>query len=280
MTDRAMDPVLEFADNARRENAFVAGARDLRDGLSKYRLWTMLAWNDIRQRYRRSIIGPFWITISMGLFIALLGVIYAKLFHQDIAVFLPYIAAGIISWGFVSSTITEGCNVFLEGAAVIQQIRLPYSVYPLRLIWRGFLIYLHTIVLFVPILFFFPLDVSAETLLFIPGMALIMLNQVWVVVVVGVLSTRFRDVVPIIGTIVPVAMIATPIMWPVHVLHGSPLIYEINPFYHMIEITRAPLLGELPALHSYLVVLAICIVGHVVALYTLGRASRRIAYWL
>ena len=81
------------------------GARDIRDGLANWRLWSMLGWNDIHQRYRRSALGPFWITISMAIFIVLLGFIYSKLFHQDIAVYLPYIAMGLITWGFISGTI-------------------------------------------------------------------------------------------------------------------------------------------------------------------------------
>src|SRR3984957_6061569 len=91
------------AENSSSDRASTSGARDLYDGLMNWQLWSMLGWNDIRQRYRRSALGPFWITISMAIFIVLLGFIYSKLFHQDIAVYLPYIAMGLITWGFISS---------------------------------------------------------------------------------------------------------------------------------------------------------------------------------
>src|SRR5712672_3857854 len=80
------------------------GVRDLIEGMANWRLWSMLGWNDIHQRYRRSAFGPFWITISMAIFVVLLGVIYSKLFHQELAVFLPYIAMGLIIWGFIAGT--------------------------------------------------------------------------------------------------------------------------------------------------------------------------------
>src|ERR1700738_627482 len=123
------------------------GVRDLCAGLANGRLWSMLGWNDIHQRYRRSALGPFWITISMAIFIVLLGFIYSKLFHQELAEFLPYIAMGLIVWGFISGTTTEACGVFIENAGIIKQIRLPYSIYAMRMIWRRFLVFLHPVVL-------------------------------------------------------------------------------------------------------------------------------------
>lgn len=118
------------------------GLRDLYQGIGNFPLWSMLGWSDIRQRYRRSALGPFWITLSTGLFIALLGVIYSRIFNQDIATYLPYIAVGLICWGFISGTTMESCVVYIEGTAVIKQVRLPYSIYPLRMIWRSFIVVL------------------------------------------------------------------------------------------------------------------------------------------
>src|SRR5258708_1090810 len=97
------------------------GARDIGEGLARWQLWSMLGWNDIHQRYRRSAIGPFWITISMAIFIVMLGFIYSKLFHQELAVFLPYIAMGLITWGFISGTTTEACNAFIDNVGIIKQ---------------------------------------------------------------------------------------------------------------------------------------------------------------
>src|SRR5437763_1876729 len=109
-----------------------AGAQDMIAGFRAWRLWTMLGWNDIVQRYRRSALGPFWITLSMAIFIVLLGVIYSRIFKMDIAIYLPYIAMGIILWRFVSGTTNESCSAFVENGAIIKQISLPYTLYVLR----------------------------------------------------------------------------------------------------------------------------------------------------
>jgi ABC-type polysaccharide/polyol phosphate export permease len=257
-----------------------AGARDLAEGMANWRLWSMLGWNDIRQRYRRSAFGPFWITISMAIFVLLLGVIYSKLFHQELAVFLPYIATGLIIWGFIAGTTTDACSQFVENAGIIRQIRLPYTIYAMRMIWRSFIVFLHTVVLIVPIAFFFHMKFGWGTLLVIPGMLFVVLNQVWVAIVIGMLATRFRDITQLVATGIQISMFVTPIMWPLSAIPDARFIADINPFYHLIELVRAPLLGSTAEPLSWIVVLAMCVVGYGLAAMTLARASPKVVYWL
>lgn len=280
MTDQTAHPGDLAAEESRVHGRPLSGWRDLYEGLSNFRLWSMLGWNDIRQRYRRSTLGPFWITISMAIFIVLLGVIYSKIFSQDIAVYLPYIAMGLITWWFISGTTVEACNAYIEGGGIIKQIRLPYTIYPMRMIWRSFIVFLHTIVLIVPIALFFRMDIGMGALMAIPGMFLVVLNQIWVAIVVGVLSTRYRDIVQLVTTTIQISMFATPIMWPVSAIPDARFIAEVNPFYHLVELVRAPLLGGAVEPLSWIVVLAMCGVGYVLAVFMLARANRRLVYWL
>src|ERR1700722_6384054 len=258
----------------------ILGFRDLFAGLANWQLWSMLGWNDIQQRYRRSAFGPFWITISMAIFIVLLGFIYSKLFHQDIAVFLPYIAMGLITWGFISGTTVEACSAFIENTGIIRQIRLPYSIYIMRMVWRGFIVFLHTVVLIIPIAIYFRMEVGWSSLLAIPGMLLVVLNQIWLAIVIGVVATRFRDTVQLVTTAIQILMFVTPIMWPVSAIPDARFIAEINPFFHLIQLVRAPLLGDVAEPLSWIGVFGMCIVGYGLAAVALTRASPRLVYWL
>jgi ABC-type polysaccharide/polyol phosphate export permease len=255
-------------------------ATEIIDGFFAWRVWTILGWDDIRQRYRRSILGPFWITLSMGVFIFVLGVIYGRLFHMNLATYMPYLSVGYIVWGFMSAVANDSCGAFHEGGRIIKQIKLPYSTYVLRVICRNFIVFLHTIVIFIPVAIYFKTTPDWKALLAIPGLFLVIVNTTWVATVLAIISTRYRDVQPIVGTIVQLMMFATPIMWSVSSLGGETIVAEVNPVYHLIEIVRAPMLGAAPEFRSWLVAGGLAAAGSLLAAGLLISKSRRIVFWL
>jgi lipopolysaccharide transport system permease protein len=254
--------------------------RDFYEGIMAWPLWSSLAWNDIKQRYRRSVLGPFWITLSMGVLVIVLGYIYSNIFHTKIETYLPFLSLGFILWGFISTTVTEGCNAFRESARIIKQIKVPYSIHILRVLWRNFIVLLHTIVIFVPVSLVFALKPNIAILLALPGLVLLCVNLAWLELVLAILSTRFRDVPLIVATLVQVMIFATPIMWPVETLGDRLFIANVNPVYHLIELVRAPLLGETPAALSWIVAAGMAVAGWLVALTLFNRVSRAIVFWL
>jgi lipopolysaccharide transport system permease protein len=254
--------------------------RDLFSAVRNWTLWTALGWNDIRQRYRRSVLGPFWITCSMAVFITLLGVIYGNIFKIELRTYLPYLTLGYIIWGFVSQATNESSIAFQESERIIRQIRLPYSIFVLRVVWRNFIVFLHTIVIFVPVAMFYDVRPGLVGLLALPGLALVYINQVWVTLALAIICTRYRDVQQIVATAIQLMLFATPIMWPISALSNAAIIAYVNPLYHMIELVRAPMLGEIPSKLSWLVVIACAVVGWTIAILLLRRATQRLVFWL
>lgn len=265
---------------SRYQNLRLAIDRELLAALRAWPLWAMLGWNDIRQRYRRSVLGPFWITLSMAIFITFLGAIYSRIFHIEINTYLPYLALGYIVWGFISQTTNESSVAFQEGERIIRQIRLPYAIFVLRIVWRNFIVFLHTIVIFVPIVFIFDVKLGVVSFLALPGLLLLYINQVWMTLVLAILTTRYRDLQQIVATAIQLALFATPIMWPISALGSATIIAYINPIYHFIDLVRAPMLGAAPSLMSWLVALGCALIGWVIAVLLLHRASRRLVFWL
>jgi ABC-2 type transport system permease protein len=254
--------------------------RDLLSAFMAWPLWTMLGWNDIRQRYRRSTLGPFWITLSMAVFIGVLGVIYSRIFHVDVKTYLPFLTGGYVTWGFISQVVNESCGAFQEGERIIKQIRLPYGLYVFRVIWRSFIVFLHTIVIFIPVALVFHVSLKFTTFLIIPGLVLLLANLSWIGLTLAILATRFRDMVQIVATLTQILMFATPIMWPVSSLGEATWIANINPLYHVIELVRAPLLGSEPGLLSWAVAIGTLVLGSALSLKLLDRASNRVVFWV
>jgi ABC-type polysaccharide/polyol phosphate export permease len=253
---------------------------DVYRGFRAAPLWLLLGWSDIRLRYRRSVLGPFWITISMAVLIIVLGFVYSKIFHTDIRTYLPYLALGFIVWGFITSSTNEACGAFGDSGAIIKQIGIPFSVFVFRVVWRNFIVLLHTIILVIPIWLFFEITPGWVSFLALPGIVLVFINQCWLGICLAVLSTRYRDIPPIVATVLQITVFATPIMWPVSSLGDNHFIAYVNPFYHLIEIVRGPLSGEFPPLLSWEVAITGDVLGLILAAWLLQRARRTIVYWL
>lgn len=258
------------------------GARalqDVVDGARAIHLWGLLGWQDVRQRYRRSTLGPFWLTISMGALVGGLGFLYAGLFKIGVADYLPFIAVGFIVWALISSLLTDGCTTFIDAESIIKQVALPLSIHVYRVVWRNFIILAHNVIIYAVVVLFFPVQPGWAGLLALPGLALLCLNGVWIGLLLGLVSARFRDVPQIVASVVQIAFFLTPIIWKPELLPERALLLELNPFFHLVEVVRAPALGHVPEPASWLAVLGITLGGWLVTLLMYRRFHWRIPYW-
>ena len=253
---------------------------DIVEGARAWHLWSMLGWQDIRQRYRRSKLGPFWLTISMGALVGGLGVLYAGFFKVEIADYLPFIAVGFIVWGLISGLIVEGCDAFIRAEGIIKQVELPLSVHVYRVVWRSAIIFAHNAVIYVVVAIIFSIQPGWTGLLAFPGLALVCLNGIWLGLLFGLVSARFRDVPQIVASVVQIAFFLTPIIWKPELLPGRALILDANPFYHFLELVRGPALGQSPELVSWIAVLGITVCGWAATLAMYRVYRWRIAYWV
>ena len=254
--------------------------RDLADGFGKSWMWVALALQDIKLRYRGSVLGPLWLTISTLVMVVAIGVIYGRLFHADIANYLPYLALGLIVWQTFSSIITEACEIFLRERSVIQQVPIPFSIHAYRNVCRNFIVLAHNLVI-VPIgLVFFAIPIDWHVLEIIPGLLLLAINGLWISILLGLISARFRDVPPIVASFLQVLFFVTPIFWPVEMLGNWQSIAALSPLFAAIDVVRAPLLGAATVGSSWIVLMIMTILGCSVTFAAFARFRTRIAYWI
>jgi ABC-2 type transport system permease protein/lipopolysaccharide transport system permease protein len=259
---------------------YVDAIGDLIEGLRMWELWSTLGWHDIRQRYRRSVIGPFWLTLSMGVMIGGLAYLYAGLFRQDIQTYLPYVATGMIVFSLISSLASEGASIFIGSSSLILQLRAPLSIYIYQMLWRNILIFCHNISIYALIVLFIKVDFGWNFFLAFIGLFLLTLNGLWTGIILGGLSARFRDVPPIVASVMQVAFFLTPVFWTAASLSGRAFFIHFNPFYYFVEIVRMPLLGKTPPAEIWIGVLAINLVSCLVAIAMYPRFRSRVAYWV
>lgn len=259
------------------------GWQDIAEGLQKWPVWLMLAYQDIKLRYRRSVLGPFWITISMAITVYSMGFLYAHLFHVELEKYYPFLVAGMLAWSLISTIVMELTEALTASESLIKGFKLPYSLYIHRIVARNLIIFFHNILVIIPILLIFHkfASVNWRTLMLIPGLLLIYLNSFMFGLVIASVCARYRDVAQIIKNLVQVIFFITPIMWGPEILKGiSVWIVDLNPFYAFVELVRAPLIGTLPTLSNLIMVGVISVLGFALSYKLFFRTRARIIYWL
>ena len=268
------------ATNSLWPKRIAAGWRDVKGGFVAWRIWGTMGWQDIRQRYRRSILGPFWITLSMAMMIAAVAVTFGTLFGADMASYLPFLTLGLLIWQFMSTSVTDGCQAFTHAEVYIKQVELPLTTYVFRFVWRNLLLFFHNAAVYLLLALILGLWPSPMALLAIPGLLIVILNSLWMGLLLGCLSTRFRDVPMIVTNVMQFFFFLSPVMWRPEQLAGRHAVVMWNPFYHLIELFRAPLLGHEPELASWLVGLGFLVFGGAFTFVFFARFRNRIPYWL
>lgn len=266
--------------DGRRNNPSTVAINDILEGVSLWPLWVRLGWNDILQRYRRSLLGPFWLTASMAIMVIALGVLYAELFKTPVHDLLPFLCVGLLIWNLLASFLTEAGSLFTGSESYIKQIRLPYSAYVYRSAWAKLIIFFHNFVIYFGVLLYFQIWPGAAALLAIPGLALVVINGALASLWIGIVSARFRDIPQVIASLVQIVFFITPIFWKPDLLKTRTYIADLNPAFHLIEIVRQPLLGAMPSEKSYLAVLLITAINLGVTGFFFVRFRSRIAYWV
>jgi ABC-type polysaccharide/polyol phosphate export permease len=256
--------------------------QDLVGGLSRTDLWGRLGWLDVKRRYRRTLLGPFWTSISLTFYVVAVGIVGAGLWHQNIREYLPFLVSGMIAWLLVSCIINESCTLLVTGHALFRNVKFDYSILAYALVWRNLIVFFHNLVVYVIIVGALkPGLIGFTALLAIPGVIFVGANGVWIALLCGMFCLRYRDVTQIVGSIIQIAMLITPIFWPPDSLEGVRRLFfvETNPLYHMVDLVRGPLLGEVPGPVSYVVVLLITAAGWLLTYRVFSHFRKRIAYW-
>ena len=204
---------LEFRPGDVRRQQTALAWQDIRDGLRMWRLGVTLGWLDIRLRYRGSVLGPFWLTISTAVMVGSLGVLYATLFHMNLREYLPFIALSQVLWGFISGMIGDGCTCFTQAEGTIRSMRMPFFVHAVRCLVRNVLILAHNVVVIAVVFILLKINPGWGGFLAVPALALWTIAGLSICLPLGAVCARFRDIPPIITSVLQIAFFVTPIIW-------------------------------------------------------------------
>lgn len=266
-----------------KRNSLLLAAADFKETLIKWRIWCLLASQDIKLRYRRSVLGPFWLTLSMAITVYSMGFLYGHLFRMELKDYYPFLVAGMLSWSLISNSINDLTDTFTTYEGLIKQLKLPYTLHIHRVIMRNIIIFMHNVIVMAPIYVIFheSAHINLNTLFLLPALIIIFINCLFYGLLLAMVSARYRDISQIIKSLIQVVFFITPVMWNPSILPANKMFFvSYNPFYAFVELLREPLLGRVPSVSVILTVLFLTLIGMVLAFNLFMHYRSRIIYWL
>jgi len=247
------------------------------------RLWRLawtLGWLDIKLRYRGSLLGPFWLTMSTGVMVGALGLLYAGLFHTNLHDYLPYLSLSLVLWAFLGAVVSESCATFTEAEAIIRSVRMPFFLFSLRIVIRNVLVLAHNILVIIVVFALLSTWPGWHMVLALPGILLWLLDALALSLLLGSFCARFRDIQPIVNSVMQIAFFMTPVIWKPEQAGGHFVLLQPNPFFDLLQVVRAPLLGQSPGTVTWLAAALYSVGLCAIAWLFFARARGRVAFWL
>jgi homopolymeric O-antigen transport system permease protein len=252
---------------------------DIAPFVTRHVTWRALAAGDIRSKYRRTFLGPWWITATTGITAVIMGLVAGRFLGADTKTYLPNFMVSITIWNFIASSLSESCHTMINAGGMIKAVDMPILIHVMRMVQRNLIIFLHNMAIVPIIWLIFPWHIGFNILLCLPGLAIVYLFVVSASVIISMICVRYRDVPPVVAAVLQLLFFISPIIWlPSHV-KGGEIIVELNPIAYLLSITRDPLMGNSSGVTSWFG--ALVAVGLLTAamIYIYTRYRSRVVYW-
>jgi homopolymeric O-antigen transport system permease protein len=274
-----MTPPALFRYHADDRRDIAKALLDLVQGVKLWRLWFELAYDDLRQRYRRTAFGALWVSVSYLVFAVTIALIGSQMTGIELFPFMVYVAVGYLAWNFINASITDGCTVFINTENWISGMRLPFSLFVYQSIAREVIIFGYGAIIAAGIILATGHGLSWTALAALPALLLYLINAVSSHLLFGVLVTRYRDISQIIQTAMRVLFFLTPLIWTPAQAGGLREWLWWNPFTYFIDIFRAPIVDGLVPWTSWMICLGFSGIFGLTAFVLFAHFRRRIAFW-
>lgn len=239
-----------------------------------------LAWSDTKARYKKSVLGPLWPMLTNLLGVLGLSLVWAGLMQQDMNTFVPQLAVGLITWQLISGVLSDAPGTFSRQAAMIKNVAIPAWFFVYRQLARHLINLMHNALIVLGVMLYFRLEVNAQTLMFVPGLVLVVLNLYWIMHFFGLAGARFRDIEHLVQGVLPMLFFLSPVIYRADRLPPGLNIVWLNPMSYMIEAVRSPILGSAPHPYTYPVLLGMLLVGSLLTWWYQTTKGKNLAFWV
>lgn len=279
MTEFELNDPYPDAENGN-PGAFAILKAEIVGAFERLNLAFHIAWGDTRARYRRSVLGPFWLVLGTAIGVGGLGFVWSNLFDIDRSIFIPSLTVGLVVWYLLSGSIVGATAAFYHNRQLLLNMPVSSMLVSIQLLLRELVNFAHNLVIVLVVLVIFPQPFGLTTLLVIPGLVLVCINLLWFIQLIGYFGARFRDLEPLVTAIMQPLFFLTPVIFRPEQLGDSAFILNFNPLAYWLSLIRDPIMGQAPTLLTWIVSLLMAVLGWSAALYITAKKRHRLAYWI
>ena len=262
------------------DDAFGAALRDLAWGVRLTPLWWRVGIEQTVTRYRRTVLGPFWLASSTLATGFALSVVFGAIFGGNWRDTFPFVLGGVTSWFLVGGMVVEGSNTFIQASGLMQVQRLPLSFHSFLQMDRLVINLAHQVVAYWLVTLALGLFAIPHWQLIL-ALPLVVAIGFFLSIPIGMLAARYRDIAYMVGFVMQALFMLTPVFWRRGQMHTKiAWIVDYNPFAHLLEILRQPFLGHPAAAQDWLAAIALLVAAMAAALISLVAYRRRVVFWL
>ncbi len=243
-------------------------------------LWSNLALEDLRDRYRKTVLGTVWTVLSFVLFVAVYVLVFSQMASAAKPEFALFVTLGFGLWSYINAITVDACTAYLHSRAWVLGTAIPYPVFLLQAVLRNCLIFALILVVMALALIWKPTPWSAAAWFAVPGLLVYLLTSVWLTAILAPLCARYRDLQHAIQTGMRLLFFVTPILWMPGTSRTLGRVAQLNPVTSFVEIVRAPLLYDRVPLDSWAIVLGVNAIGLALGVLVYALTRKRIAYWV
>lgn len=270
-----------LADLVRSRRDVTRAIEDVTRSLQDWRIWFSLAWFDVKQYYRRSVLGPFWFTISAVVIALIMALVMGGLFGNPLKRYLPFITISLMLWNMTIAMIHGGSMCYISAGPTILQFERPLTAYYLKLVFYEIIVFAHVIGIFFVVAMIFKIWPGTNTLIGLLALPIFLLNIAWMGLFSAILAARFRDIPPLLQNIFTALFWLSPVLYrPSQMPEKIQILLQFNPLTHLLAIVRDPLLNQPINPWNWVVALTLLVFGWALTFAVFVRFRGRIAYWI
>lgn len=256
--------------------------KDLIAGYRRKRLWKKLAILELKARYQGAYLGAFWIVLALMIKVGALSLVYSMVLDKDFKSYVMFLALGVLTWNYISAILVTSGTLFKKASHFMLQMNLPHSIFVFQNTYRELISLILYQLFAIPLVILINgFDVVSWIWLWaLLGYVLIVINGFFVSMWLGWAGIRFPDVQPLMASVVMILFLVTPVLWPPPEKYVDSLYFQLNPFFHLLELIRAPILhGKVPY-ESFIVAAVVLLVNILVCSVIYRKVKDKLVLWM